>query len=197
MFDTYVTVVGNVLHVPELRRTASGALVTTFRIASTARRLDRETNRWVDARSLRLRVTCWRALAHNVKRSVTVGDPVVVTGRLFTRDWEDDTGVKRVSYELEAIAVGHDLSRGCAVFERTRTGQSVSEVEDGSDHIVAGEPTELVDDAEHTDDDAAHDDDAPDVPAGLSTPLGDDVPEGEPEPATPSRGGRRRSPVAV
>ena len=46
MYDTYVTVVGNVLHEPEWRRTAtSGVLVTTFKIASTSRRLNRKGRR--------------------------------------------------------------------------------------------------------------------------------------------------------
>ncbi|HEY8452776.1 MAG: single-stranded DNA-binding protein [Micromonosporaceae bacterium] len=150
MFDTYVTVVGNVLHPPEMRRTSNtGAIVTTFKIASTARRLDRETGRWVDGNSLRVRVTCWRSLALNVRQSVTVGDPVIVTGRLFTRDWEDEQGARRTSYELEAVAVGHDLSRGRAVFERAKPKVSTSEVEDpDTEQRVGGEATERVPDGD-------------------------------------------------
>jgi single-strand DNA-binding protein len=77
MFDTYVTVVGNVLTAPEWRRTATtGTLVTNFKVASTARRLDRENNRWIDGNSLRVRVTCWRRLAEGVASSVMTGDPI-------------------------------------------------------------------------------------------------------------------------
>jgi site-specific DNA recombinase len=55
MFDTYVTVVGNVLTAPEWRRTTqSGTLVANFKVASTARRLDRDSGRWVDGNSLRV-----------------------------------------------------------------------------------------------------------------------------------------------
>jgi len=150
MYDTHVTVVGNVLREPEWRRTANtGALVTTFKIASTARRLNRETGQWVDGNTLRVRVTCWRGLASNVKHSVTLGDPVIVTGRLFTRDWRDSEGVLRTQYELEATAVGHDLSRGRAVFERVRPHTSTSAVEDAqTQERVGGEPTEPVPDEE-------------------------------------------------
>src|SRR5690606_299884 len=150
MYDTHVTVVGNVLHEPQWRRTANtGALVATFKIASTARRRNRETGPWVDGNSLRVRVTCWRALASNVKHSVTRGDPVIVTGRLFTRDWRDSEGVVRTQYELEAAAVGHDLSRGRAVFERVRPHTSTSAVEDAqAQERVGGEPTEPVPDDE-------------------------------------------------
>src|SRR5690606_36948981 len=127
----------------------TGALVTTFKIASTARRLNRETGQWVDGNTLRVRVTCWRGMASNVKHSVTLGDPVIVTGRLFTRDWRDSEGVLRTQYELEATAVGHDLSRGRAVFERVRPHTSTSAVEDAqAQERVGGEPTDLVPDEE-------------------------------------------------
>lgn len=146
MYDTYVTIVGNVLNPPEWRRTSTTkSLVTTFKVASTARRLDKETGRWVDGNSLRVRVTCWRALAGNVAASVTVGDPVIVTGRLYTRDWKDEQGNKRLAYELEATAVGHDLSRGKSRFERVKPNTATSVVEDDQAQArVAGEPTEPV-----------------------------------------------------
>ncbi|MFJ8690838.1 single-stranded DNA-binding protein [Micromonospora wenchangensis] len=146
MFDTYVTVVGNVLTAPEWRRTAqSNTLVANFKVASTARRLNRDSGRWVDGNSLRVRVNCWRKLAEGVAASVMVGDPVVVAGRLYTRDWTDDAGNHRVLYELEAVAVGHDLSRGRSRFHRNRPSMATSAVEDAAAaQRVHGEPTEPV-----------------------------------------------------
>lgn len=146
MYDTYVTIVGNVLNPPEWRRTTNTkAMVTTFKISSTARRLDREAGKWVDGNSLRVRVSCWRTLASNVYESVTVGDPLIVTGRLYTRDWEDEAGNKRVGYELEATAVGHDLTRGTSKFRRVKPHTSTSAVEDPQEPPrVGGEPTEPV-----------------------------------------------------
>lgn len=204
MFDTYVTIVGNVLHEPEQRQTSNtGAIVTTFKIASTARRMDRQTGKWIDGNSLRVRVTCWRALAQNLKQSVKVGDPLVVHGRLFTRDWEDEQGNKRLAYELEAMAVGHDLSRGRAVFERIKPRTITSTIEDDdAEQRVGGEPTEPVPDGEavHFDDtsfEAVFDQPAA-VPAGLGedlSPIGDDSDPSEPEPAgepEETAGGRRR-----
>ncbi|MBM0277440.1 single-stranded DNA-binding protein [Micromonospora tarensis] len=146
MFDTYVTIVGNVLTTPEWRRTTqSNTLVANFKVASTARRLDRDSGRWVDGNSLRVRVNCWRKLAEGVAASVMVGDPVVVCGRLYTRDWTDDAGTHRTLYELEAVAVGHDLSRGRARFLRNRPSMTTSTVEDAeAESRVHGEPTEPV-----------------------------------------------------
>ncbi|MET8253081.1 single-stranded DNA-binding protein [Micromonospora sp. NPDC005197] len=148
MFDTYVTIVGNILTAPEWRRTTqSNTLVANFKVASTARRLDRDSGRWVDGNSLRVRVNCWRKLAEGVAASVMVGDPVVVCGRLYTRDWTDDAGNHRTLYELEAVAVGHDLSRGRARFLRNRPTMTTSTVEDAAiESRVHGEPTEPVPD---------------------------------------------------
>lgn len=146
MFDTYLTIVGNVLTAPEWRRTTqSNTLVANFKVASTARRLDRDSGRWVDGNSLRVRVNCWRKLAEGVAASVMVGDPVVVCGRLYTRDWIDDAGNHRTLYELEAVAVGHDLSRGRSRFLRNRPTLATSTNADAdAEQRVHGEPTEPV-----------------------------------------------------
>jgi single-strand DNA-binding protein len=146
MFDTVIAVVGNALTMPEWRRTErTNALVANFKIASTSRRYDRTNNRWIDGDSLRLRVTCWRRLAEGVVASIKVGDPVVVTGRLYTREWSTESGERRTMYELEAIAVGHDLSRGLAMFKRGRANPATSEVDDAdADLRVAGELSEAM-----------------------------------------------------
>ncbi|WP_344613271.1 single-stranded DNA-binding protein [Dactylosporangium salmoneum] len=126
-----LTIVGNVLNAPDCRRIVdSQALVAHFKVASTSRRFDRAGERWVDGDSLRVRVNCWRQLAENVARSVQVGDPVIVTGRLYSRDWETEDHVRRVSYELDAQSVGHDLSRGRAKFARVKPHTLTSAIDD-------------------------------------------------------------------
>jgi single-strand DNA-binding protein len=141
VFDTNLVVVGNVLTAPEWRRIAStGSLVANFKIASTARRYDRDNNRWIDGNNFRVRVTAWRRLAEGVASSVTVGDPIVVFGRLYCRDWKDEKNNNRVSYEMEAHAIGHDLAKGRAKFFRVKGGQGVSELDAGDpETFVRGE----------------------------------------------------------
>ncbi|HET6875898.1 MAG TPA: single-stranded DNA-binding protein [Jatrophihabitans sp.] len=117
MNDTWVTIVGNVVEDPRARETKNGHKVTNFRVASTSRRYDREQERYVDNETLYVTVTCWRAQAVNVAESLRRGHPVVVYGRYYTRDYRVDDQV-RTSYELEATAVGHDLSRGVSSFKR-------------------------------------------------------------------------------
>jgi single-strand DNA-binding protein len=146
VFDTTVTVVGNVLNTPEFRRLKdSHAVVANFKVAATSRRYDRLTNSWVDGASLRVRVNCWRRLAENVGYCVHVGDPVIVTGRLYSRDWVGDDQIRRLSYELDATTVGHDLSRGVDKFTRKRSNLTTSATEDAdADQRIGGEFAELV-----------------------------------------------------
>jgi len=172
MFDTQVTLVGNVMTAPEWRRTSvTKTLVANFKVASSSRRYDRETGRWVDGPSLRVRVTCWRRLAEGVASSVMVGDPVILTGRMFTRDWVAEDGTKRTSYELEAFAVGHDLARGIGKFSRTRLNTATSAVENAeSDARIAGEMSEPVDVPMAPPEDVNPFDDYSDAELGLELP---------------------------
>src|SRR5262245_8864045 len=145
MFDTHVTIVGNVLTKPEWRRVEkSGQLVATFRVASTARRYDKENNRWTNGNSLRVRVSCWRHLAEGVSKCLLVGDPVIVAGRLYTRDWKTKEDEKRTSYELEASAIGHDLTRGMGQFTRRKPTGTVAVEDEQSENYVGGEYSESV-----------------------------------------------------
>lgn len=150
MNDTTMTIIGNVVDAPRMRLTKSGHAVTNFRVASTSRRFDREQQRWIDNCTLYVNVTCWRAMAENVACSLHRGQPVVVTGRYYSREYELNE-VIRVSYELEANAVGHDLSRGTSDFRKVTRSSATSNVEvddagipaDRSDHwldLADGEP---------------------------------------------------------
>ncbi len=162
MFETQLTIIGNLLAAPEWRRTTtSGQLAASFRVASTSRRWDKANGEWVDGQSLRVRVTCWRRLAEGVVQSLTTGDPVVVTGRLYTRDWIDDNGVRRVLYEMDAVAVGHDLSRGMATFTRTPSQlQAISVIEDEEEaRRIGGEDSEPFSVQPLSAEDAAEDED--------------------------------------
>lgn len=110
MFETTVTLVGTVLSSPKVRETAQGNRVASFRMVSTARRYDKASGEWVDGDRVFATVQCWRRLAEGVSRSVYNHDPVVVTGRLRTREYEHD-GQRRSVTEIEATSVGLDLAR--------------------------------------------------------------------------------------
>ena len=88
-------------------------------------------------------VTCWRSLGENVFNSLHKGQPVVVSGRYYMREYTVDEAT-RTSYELEATAVGHDLTRGVAEFRRVSHAPLIARVNlddegipsDDSDHFL-------------------------------------------------------------
>ncbi|SDK98408.1 single-stranded DNA-binding protein [Streptomyces indicus] len=125
MNETLVTIVGNVATEPVARPTAGGTMVR-FRLASTSRYFDRATQGWKDGHTNFLTVVAWRGLAENVASSLNIGDPVLVQGRLKVRQENGTSGSGGSSFvgaDIEAVALGHDLSRGTAAFRRVaRTG---------------------------------------------------------------------------
>lgn len=120
--ETLITVVGNLVDDPELRFTASGAAVANFRIASTPRTLDRQTNEWKDGEALFLSCSIWRQAAENVAESLTKGMRVVVQGRLKQRSYEDREGQRRTVVELEVDEVGPSLKYATAKVTRASRG---------------------------------------------------------------------------
>jgi len=120
MNDTYVTVSGVVATPPRAAMVDGSVPVTSFRVASTSRRFDRQTKDWVDGHTTWVTVTCWRTLALNVRECIVQRDLVVVHGRLRTPEWVGEGGVRRTGVEIEAESVGHDLMFGTATFTRRR-----------------------------------------------------------------------------
>jgi single-strand DNA-binding protein len=134
--ETVVTVVGNVATELRPSSSASGADLATFRIASTSRRFDRTAGSWVDAHTNYATVVCWRALARHVLASLHKGQPVVVTGKLHLKSWEKD-GRSGLTAEIEAVAVGHDLSRGTSVFTKWQREAAAVDERPLADALVA------------------------------------------------------------
>jgi single-strand DNA-binding protein len=123
--DTQITVVGNLVDDPELRFTPSGAAVANFRIASTPRTFDRQTNEWKDGEALFLSCSVWRQAAENVAESLQKGMRVIVQGNLRSRQYETREGEKRTVFEIQVDEVGPSLKYATAKVTRTqRSGGS-------------------------------------------------------------------------
>jgi single-strand DNA-binding protein len=124
MNGTMVTLVGNVVSDVKYSTTIGGVPVANFRLAATDRRFDRQRQSWVDGDTSLFVVWSWRWLAENVLGSVGRGDPLLVTGRLRIREWENGEGrPKGLVPEIEAAAIGHDLCRGTSAFRRAVRGR--------------------------------------------------------------------------
>jgi single-strand DNA-binding protein len=116
--DVTITVIGNLTDDPELRFTPSGAAVAKFRVASTPRFLDKQTNEWKDGEPLFLSCNVWRQAAENVAESLQRGARVIVSGRLRQRSYETREGEKRTVYELEVDEIGPSLRYATAKVQK-------------------------------------------------------------------------------
>jgi len=113
-----ISVTGLVATTPRHLVTQDGLPITSYRLASSSRRFDRSQNKWVDGETNWYTVSAFRQLAINSAGSINKGDRVLVVGKLRVRDW--DNGERAgTSVEIEAEAVGHDLSWGSSSFIRT------------------------------------------------------------------------------
>src|SRR5258706_1245183 len=116
--DTTITVIGNLTDDPELRFTPSGQAVAKFRVASTPRFMDRQSNEWKDGEPLFLSCTAWRQAAENVAESLQRGARVIVSGRLKSRTYETREGEKRTVIELEVDEIGPSLRYATAKVQK-------------------------------------------------------------------------------
>ncbi len=117
--DTQITIIGNLVDDPQLRYTPTGQAVASFRVASTPRFLDKNTNEWKDGDSLFLSCNVWRQAAENVAESLQRGMRVIVSGRLRQRSYETKEGEKRTVYEIEVDEVGPSLRNASAKVVRS------------------------------------------------------------------------------
>jgi single-strand DNA-binding protein len=113
-----VTVRGLIAATPRQVVTESGLSVISFRLASSYRRFDEKSKSWVTADTNWYTVSAFKKLADNAGSSLAKGDRVLVTGKIKIRDW--DNGERSgISVEIDADAIGHDLTFGTTSFERT------------------------------------------------------------------------------
>jgi single-strand DNA-binding protein len=95
-----VMLIGNVGTDPEMRYTANGSAVTTFRIACNRNFSGpdgerREETEWFN-------IVTWNKLAETCSQFLQKGRRAYVEGRLQTRSWEGQDGQRR--YRTEVIA---------------------------------------------------------------------------------------------
>jgi single-strand DNA-binding protein len=131
--EAQLSVTGYVANEPEYSVVGSGIPKLTMRVAWTTRRREPSTGEWVDGNTSFVRVTCWRRLADNLATCLRKGDPVLLRGRLDVRPFTGKDGVRRVSVDVEANSLGHDLSRGVAGFRRVweSTGKTAEQAAAG------------------------------------------------------------------
>ena len=117
MSNDTITITGLVATTPRHIVTGEGLPISSFRLASTQRRFDKDAEKWTDGETNWFTVTCFRQLATHVHRSIHKSERVIVTGTLRIREW--DSGEKvGTTVEVEADSIGHDLTWGTSVFAK-------------------------------------------------------------------------------
>jgi len=145
--DAQIWMTGNVGSEVEYRQVRDDLAFASFRLACTPR--TRKAGDWVDGETTWIAVSCSRSLAEHVKSSVGKGDPVIVVGRLRTTRWTDAQGVDQERMIIEATSIGHDLTRGTAVFRKAI--RPVVEEVSVSDLVAATEAQADTDEADEAD----------------------------------------------
>jgi single-strand DNA-binding protein len=142
--ETYLTLSGNLTSVPKTGVSRSGIPWTRMRVASSSRVFDRGTTEWRDGETIFLEVSCWRRLAENAAPTLERGDRVLIIGRLRQRSYEDQQGVRHTVMEMDADAIGADLSRAAARLLRPQrpdhAEQPTAGEEDEAELAVVPEP---------------------------------------------------------
>lgn len=118
-----ITLEGRAVNDPELRFTAQGKAVANFRVAASESKKDAAGN-WEDGDKLFVNVAVWDQAGEAIAEHVGKGDKVVVTGRLFEREYETRDGGKGRSLEVKFATVAKvvEAPRG----ERSRAPQQTS-----------------------------------------------------------------------
>lgn len=104
-----VILMGNLTRDPDLRQIPSGQSVCSFSLALNRSYKGQDGN-YVEATDF-VDVVAWASLGERVAQYVTKGRPVLVSGRLQSRQWEQD-GQKRSKLEVIANDVTFLGGRG-------------------------------------------------------------------------------------
>jgi single-strand DNA-binding protein len=129
MYEAQISLTGYIATQPMIKMLKEGVTIVRMRVAWTPRFVNRESGEWLDGNTSYATVNCWRKLATNAAVCLRKGDPVTVQGRVSVRDFQDKEGRPRTAVEIDAVSIGHDLSRGVAQFQRVRpqTGMTAAE----------------------------------------------------------------------
>jgi single-strand DNA-binding protein len=102
MLINQIVMTGNVVRSPELSNTVKGHPFTRFRFACNRPPRNPEAEGEADF----VDVEAYGRLAENLCSTCSVGDRLLVVGKMRHQRWEDDEGNKRARYVVLADAVG-------------------------------------------------------------------------------------------
>ena len=95
-----VQLIGNVGRDPEVRYLDSGVAVATFTLATTDRAYTLTNGTRVPERTEWHNIVLWRGLAEVAEKYVRKGDKLYIEGKIRSRSYDDQNGVKRYIVEI-------------------------------------------------------------------------------------------------
>lgn len=95
-----VQLIGNVGKDPDVRYLDSGVAVATFPLATTDRAYTLANGTQVPERTEWHNIVLWRGLAETAEKYVRKGDKLYIEGKIRTRSYDDQNGIKRYVVEI-------------------------------------------------------------------------------------------------
>ena len=127
-----VFLIGNLTRPPELRYTPTGTAVADLRIAVNRNYTTQGGEKREE--TCFLTVVVWGKQAESSSEYLDKGSPVMIEGRLQTRDWETKDGQKRNVVEVVAERVQF-MGRGKAAAGVPAVSEAVETPNDGDDEV--------------------------------------------------------------
>ena len=131
-----VILIGNVGKDPDVRYLDSGVAVATFSLATTERGYTLQNGTQVPDRTEWHNIVLWRGLAQTAEKYVHKGDKLYIEGKIRSRSYDDQNGVKRSIVEIFADNMEMLTPRG------TSQPQVAAPVQQPVQQPVADNPTD-------------------------------------------------------
>ena len=109
-----VILIGNVGKDPDVRYLDSGVAVATFSSATTERGYTLQNGTQVPDRTEWHNIVLWRGLAQTAEKYVHKGDKLYIEGKIRSRSYDDQNGIKRSIVEIFADNMEMLTPRGTA-----------------------------------------------------------------------------------
>ena len=97
-----VILIGNVGKDPDVRYLDSGVAVATFSLATTERGYTLQNGTQVPDRTEWHNIVLWRGLAQTAEKYVHKGDKLYIEGKIKSRSYDDQNGIKRTIVDIFA-----------------------------------------------------------------------------------------------
>ena len=128
-----VILIGNVGKDPDVRYLDNGVAVATFPLATTERAYTLQNGTQVPERTEWHNIVLWRGLAQTAEKYVHKGDKLFIEGKIKSRSYDDQNGVKR--YVVEIFADNMEMLTA-------RSAQPQAPASPAQPQPVAEDPTE-------------------------------------------------------